>query len=172
MTAPAPPAGGRAVIVLIGVSGSGKTVVGSELSRRIGLPFMDADDLHSPEWVERMRRGEPLTAAARDAWLERVAAAAAEGAPLVMACSALRREHRSRLREGGDVRMFLLSVPEPVLRRRLRQRRAHFFPPELLRSQLDAFEAPASDEGILTVDATQPVPVVVDAILAALDALP
>jgi gluconokinase len=68
--------------------------------------------------------------------------------------------------------MFLLTVPEAVLRRRLRERRAHFFPPELLRSQLDAFEPPLPDEGVVSVDATQPAPVVVDAIAAALEDLP
>jgi gluconokinase len=160
------------IIFLIGVSGSGKTVIGSELARRLGLPFMDADDLHSPEWVGRMGRGEPLTDAARDAWLERVAGAAAKGAPQVVACSALRRAHRERLREIGEVRMFLLAVPEAVLRRRLRERRAHFFPAKLLQSQLDAFEPPLPDEGVVSMDATQPVPVVVDAIAGALERLP
>ena len=157
------------IVVLIGVAGSGKTTVGELLAARLGAPFLDADELHAPASVERMRRGEPLGDAARDAWFDRVLAAAAARDPLVLACSALRRSHRSRLRGVADVRMFLLDVPADELERRLRGRREHFFPARLLRSQLDALEAPLPEERIATVDAARPAALVAGEIIARLE---
>lgn len=155
------------IIVLIGVAGSGKTVLGELLAARLGLPFLDADELHTPEAIARMGRGQPLGDADRDSWFDRVVHAAADRAPLVLACSALRRHHRSRLRAVGEVRMFLLDVPAVELERRLRDRTAHFFPAGLLRSQLATLEPPLAEEGIVVVDASRPVEQTLDDILAA-----
>lgn len=154
------------IIVLIGAAGSGKTTVGEMLAARLDLPFLDADELHTPECVKQMSRGEPLTDEQRDDWFERTLATSVTRAPLVLAWSGLRRSHRDRLRAVGDVRMFLLDVPASVLERRLSQRAGHFVAVPLLGSQLETFERPLPEEGITTVDATGPVPAVLDAIVA------
>ncbi|HZA89547.1 MAG TPA: gluconokinase, GntK/IdnK-type [Solirubrobacterales bacterium] len=157
------------IIVLIGVAGSGKTTLGQMLAARLHLAFLDADELHTPEAVEQMTRGEPLTDAQRNAWFGRVVAAAEARDPQVLACSALRRAHRDRLRAVGDVRMFLLDVPASVLERRLQQRPGHFFPARLLQSQLETLERTLPEEGIVVVDAARPDAEVLDAIVANLE---
>lgn len=158
------------IVVLLGVAGSGKTTIGEMLALRLEVPFLDADSLHTPECVKRMGHGDPLTDVERDAWFERVLGAAAEGAPLVLACSALRRKHRDRLRAAGETRMFLLDAPAEALERRLRQRTGHFFGASLLRSQLETFEPPLPGEGITELDATHPPTTVLKAILSELEA--
>jgi gluconokinase len=157
------------IVVLIGVAGSGKTTVGKMLGARLHLPFLDADELHTPECVEQMARGERLTDAQRNAWFDRVIAVADTRDPLVLPCSALRHAHRARLRALGDVRMFLLDVPAQVLERRLRRRHGHFFPARLLQSQLETFERPMPGEGIVVVDAGRSTADVVDEIVAHLE---
>jgi gluconokinase len=158
------------IVVLMGVAGSGKTTLGEMLAARLELPFLDADQLHTPECAEKMRHGDPLTDRERDAWFERVLEAAVERAPLVLACSALRRKHRDRLRAIDEVRMFLLDAPASVLGRRLSQRTGHFFGAPLLRSQLEALDPPLPEEGVTTVDATDSAPAVLKAIVADLEA--
>jgi gluconokinase len=157
------------IIVLIGVAGSGKTTVGELLAARLRFPFLDADELHTPECVEQMTRGEPLTDAQRNAWFGRVVAAAEARDPLVLACSMLRRTHRDRVRAVGDVRMFLLDMPASVLERRLQQRPGHFFPARLLQGQLETLERPLPEEGIVVVDAARPATDVLGAIVAKLE---
>jgi gluconokinase len=157
------------IIILIGVAGSGKTTLGEMLAARLRMPFLDADELHTPACAEQMRRGEPLTDAQRDAWLDRVLEAAVTQGPGVLACSALRLGHRERLRAVGDVRMFMLDVPVPVLERRLRERSGHFFPARLLQSQLETLETPEPAEGITMVDARRSAPEVLNAIIAGLE---
>lgn len=158
------------IIALIGVAGSGKTTLGRQLAERLELPFLDADSLHVPACAEQMRRGEPLTDAQRDEWFERVVDAVAAEDALVLACSALRRAHRGRLRAVGDVRMLLLDVPAPVLEERLRQRPGHFFGARLLRSQLETLEPPAPEEGIVSIDADQSKADALDEIIGRLQA--
>ncbi|MEZ5155297.1 MAG: gluconokinase, GntK/IdnK-type [Solirubrobacterales bacterium] len=143
-------------VALIGVAGSGKTTLGQALAARLGWPFLDADVLHTPASVTQMQSGTPLTDRQRDAWFDRVVAAVAGRDPLVLACSALRRPHRDRMRALGDLRLILLRVPAAELRRRLESRAGHFFDPRLLVSQLEAFDPPAIDEEILEIDATGP----------------
>lgn len=155
-------------LVLIGPAGAGKTTVGRQLGAALGVPFVDADDLHPPANRERMARGEPLDDAARAPWLDAVRAhlrSLPADRGFVLACSALREAYRQRLADGlPDLRWVQLQVPPDVLARRL-QSRAHFFPPSLLPSQLAAFEPP---DRALTVDGTAPADAVVAAILAAL----
>ena len=155
-------------IVLMGVAGSGKTTVGAALAARLGLEFYDADLAHSPEAREQMGRGVPLTDAQRDAWIERVVAVIGDGSPRVAACSALRRGDRDRIRAADPVRFVLLDVHSDLLEERLAQRDAHFFPAELLQSQLDRFEGPTPDENVIVVDASRPVAELVDDLAARL----
>jgi gluconokinase len=160
------------IIVLMGVAGSGKTTLGQMLAARLHLPFMDADELHPPDAVEQMRRGQPLTASQRDAWFDRVVANVDGRDRLVLACSLLRRVHRDKLRAVGDVRMFDLEVSRSVLEHRLRERHGHFFPIRLLQNQLETLERPLPDEGIVVVDADRPAADIVDAIVAELEREP
>ncbi|MCA8953952.1 MAG: AAA family ATPase, partial [Planctomycetes bacterium] len=134
-----------AIAVLVGPSGCGKTTVGRLVANRLGVGFVDADDLHDPAEVERMRHGEALDDARRGPWLDRVhqalAAAAGDGRGLVVACSALKRSYRERLgRDLPRVRCLELAVAPAKLRARLESRADHFFPPALLDSQLAALE--------------------------------
>jgi len=148
-------------IVVMGVSGCGKTTVGRSLAEARGAVFIDADDLHPPENLTRMAAGVPLDDEARAPWLDAVAAAIAArtqaGESVVVACSALRRRYRERLREVGPVRFVLLDAPEGLLRDRLADRVDHFMPVSLLADQLATLERPGPDEpDALIVDGTLP----------------
>jgi gluconokinase len=156
------------VIVVMGVAGAGKTTVGQRLAATLGWPFADADAYHSPENVARMRRGEGLTDAERQPWLATLAALIADHvarrAPLVLACSALRRTYRTTLAPaslGDAVRFVHLQVSAATLAERLATRPGHYAPPALLASQLATLEPPAPDEGVLTLDGEQPVEAIV-----------
>jgi gluconokinase len=167
------------VIVVMGVSGVGKTTVGRELARQLGWPFHDADDLHSPVDIERMRGGDPLTDDHRTPWLAALSNLIGEharaGRPLVLACSALSRSHRAALladtADPGEVRLVHLTADAALLSDRLTARSSHFFPPNLLASQLAALEPPATDEAlpVLVLDAAQPADELVTIIRAELD---
>lgn len=132
--------------MLTGVSGTGKTTVGRLLAKHLGWAFLDADDFHSPANIEKMHRGEPLTDADREPWLEALAAALREkvggGKSVVLACSALRQSYRDRLQVHERVRFVHLQADPEVLRRRLAHRPGHFFAPNLLASQLETLELP------------------------------
>ncbi|HEX6590133.1 MAG TPA: gluconokinase, GntK/IdnK-type [Longimicrobiales bacterium] len=157
-------------VVVMGVSGVGKSTVGSVLARRLGWTFLEADDDHSPESVAAMARGEPLDDAQRDVWIaavrDRVARHLAAGENVVLACSALRHAHRNVVRRAGPrVEFVHLVAPRAVIERRLAERSGHFAGPGLLPSQLEDLEMPRA---ALEVDATRPVPVIVEHIIAAL----
>ena len=163
-------ANGAVAVVVGGVSGSGKTTIGRALAERLRWPFHDADDLHSAESLVRMQRGLPLNDALRAPWLQRVRAqielAAQEQRPVVIACSALKADYRAALaRDLAGVRFVFLSVPRPVLQARLAARAGHFFNPDLLDDQLAVLEPPPD---ALTVDATRPVPEIVETIVSRL----
>ena len=140
------------VLVLMGVSGAGKTAVGHALAARLGWTFVDADDLHPPENVAKMQRGEGLTDADRAPWLEAVRTLIetrlAVGTPTVLACSALKARYRAMLRVDDRVQLVWLDVPRAVLEQRLRRRTDHFAGVDLLPSQLAAFERPAEREAV------------------------
>ncbi len=135
-----------AAVVLMGVSGTGKTTVGRLLARHLGWSFLDADDFHPRANVEKMRRGQPLTDADRDPWLHALAAALREslvsGESVVLACSALKQSYRDRLRFDDRVRFVVLQADAELLRHRLADRPGHFFDPRLLASQLETLEVP------------------------------
>jgi gluconokinase len=144
------------IVIVAGVSGSGKTTVGALLAGRLGWPFADADDFHPAANVEKMRAGIPLTDTDRGPWLRAVAAwmdeRIARGEDAVITCSALKRSYRDLLLAGRPAaRMVFLAPDRDVLARRLAARHGHFFPEQLLASQFDALEPPAPDERVLTV---------------------
>ena len=154
------------VLVVMGVSGSGKSSMARALAQALGWAFVDADELHPPENIARMQAGIPLNDADRDPWLDRVADWITRclrdgGGGVVVACSALKHRYRDRLRAAGDnVRFVYLHVPRERLQERLLHRE-HFMPASLLDSQLAALEPPADDEDALTIDGEVPLEAVV-----------
>lgn len=136
------------VVLLIGVSGSGKTTVGRALADALGWAFEDADDHHSVAARTKMRRGEGLTDRDRAPWLDRLAALIRkrvdQGPPTVLACSALRESYRDRLTDGQPrVLVAWLDVPREVIEARVAERRGHYAGPSLVASQFAALEPPA-----------------------------
>jgi gluconokinase len=156
-------------IVVMGVSGCGKSSVGEALGLRLGVPYRDGDDLHTAEAVEKMRLGVPLTDADRWPWLDRVAGVLAAEAPVIVGCSALRRVYRDRIRAGagGPVTFVHLAGSREVIAGRMAARTGHYMPPSLLDSQFATLEAPGPEEAI-TVDIALPLAAVVEAVLARL----
>lgn len=159
-------AAGARVLVVMGVSGSGKTTVGRLLAERLGWDFADADVYHSPENVGKMRAGIPLTDADRAPWLEalraRIMAALDADTPLVLACSALRRRYRDVLRVDARVGYVYLHGDRATIAARSHARSGHFMPPGLLESQFAMLEEPAD---ALWVDVDQTPDAIVDEII-------
>jgi gluconokinase len=164
----------KPAIVLMGVSGSGKTTIGEKLAPRLGLPFRDADEFHPPANVAKMASGVPLDDDDRGPWLDAIGAAiyAARNRGIVVTCSALKRIYRDRIRAAAGVPVYFihLDVSRATLPERLASRRGHFFPPSLLDSQLATLELPTSDEKAIVVSAEGPVDEVTEAVLTALRA--
>ncbi|WP_412068301.1 gluconokinase [Rubrivirga sp. IMCC43871] len=157
------------VVLLMGVSASGKSALGAALAGALGWTFEDADDYHSPASLAKMSRGEGLTDDDRAPWLARLAALvdrwATEGPPTVLACSALRQRYRDTLgADRPDVAAFWLDVPTVELAHRLRSREGHVAGPDLLPSQLATFEPPASGR----LDGSLPIAALVDHVIARL----
>lgn len=144
------------IVIVAGVSGSGKSTVGALLAGRLGWPFTDGDMLHPAANIAKMRRGEPLTDEDRLPWLraigtcmdERIAA----GQSALIACSALKRRYRNTLLAGRpEARIALLWIGRDDAARRLAGRHGHFFDPGLLDSQFDDLEEPGPGEAAVTV---------------------
>ena len=144
------------IVIVFGVSGAGKTTIGRLLAEQLGWRFYEADDFHPRANIEKMRSGHPLTDEERWPWLERLreqmtrSLAANENA--VLACSALKRAYRERLRVSNDVRFVYLRGDYALIDKQLRDRRGHFMNPGLLRSQFADLEEPAPDEGMVTIE--------------------
>ncbi|MBM0275256.1 gluconokinase [Micromonospora tarensis] len=146
-------------VVVMGVSGVGKTTVARGISAATGLTFVEADEFHSPENVARMRSGVPLDDATRWPWLHDIAGwlaeRAAQGRSTVLACSALKRSYRDVLRQGAPRVDFVHLAGQPeVIRARITEREGHYMPASLLESQLATLEPPEPDEPVLVLDAS------------------
>jgi gluconokinase len=158
------------IVVIMGVAGCGKTTVGQRLAATLGWPFFDADDLHPAASIAKMASGRPLDDADRAPWLARlrqlIDELAAAGTSAVLACSALKQSYRARLLGGGaEARLVYLKASRALLARRLHERARHFFPAELLDSQLAALEEP---DDALVMDPERPPADIVADIRAAL----
>ena len=152
------------IIVMMGVSGSGKTLVGSELARSLRWQFVDADDYHSKSSVEKMRSGVPLDDRDRKPWLAALKALLlqldAQQISAVLACSSLRRDFRRSLSDRiSELHFVFLAADQQLLSQRLRERRGHFMPATLLASQFAALEHPHE---ALVLDAFQTVSTLVE----------
>jgi gluconokinase len=144
------------VMIVMGVSGSGKSTVGGLLALRLRWEFEDADWLHPASNVEKMHNGVPLTDEDRRPWLEAIAAwidkTRRTGGHSVIACSALKRRYRDALiGDRADVRLVYLKGDEALIARRIATRHEHFMPRSLLHSQFEALEEPGPDENPIVV---------------------
>lgn len=144
------------VVVVMGVSSSGKSSVARALADRYGLTFIEGDDLHPQENVERMSRGLPLNDEHRLDWLDKIAAIIAKADPshgLVVTCSALKRSYRERLAAASPRVVFLhLAGSRELIESRMAERTGHFMPLSLLDSQFGDLEPPAPDENFVELD--------------------
>ncbi|MDW5326515.1 gluconokinase [Plantactinospora sp. KLBMP9567] len=161
-------------VVVMGVSGSGKTTVAEGISALTGLTFAEADEFHPESNVELMRAGVPLDDGHRWPWLRELAGwmaqRAAEGVSTVLACSALRRSYRDVLRQGPpSVDFVFLDGSAEVIRERISRRAGHYMPASLLDSQIATLERPAPDERVLTLDVAATPEDLVEAAVEGLD---
>jgi carbohydrate kinase (thermoresistant glucokinase family) len=160
-------------LIVMGVSGSGKTTIGEKLASRVGWRYEDADSFHPASNVAKMSAGQPLTDEDRWPWLFAIAAeidrASEAGEHIVIGCSALRRVYRDALVHGrDDIRIVYLNGTQQVIADRLGQRKGHFMPPGLLTSQFGTLEPPTPDEHPILVSIDAPVETIVDDILSQL----
>ena len=161
------------IVIVFGVSGAGKTTIGKLLAEQLGWQFYEADDFHPRANIDKMRSGVPLTDEDRWPWLERLreqitlSLGAKENA--VLACSALKRAYRERLRVNDDVKFVFLRGDYALIERQLRRRRGHFMNPALLQSQFADLEEPQPDEDVLTIDLGRSPQELVDEIKAKLN---
>ncbi|NTY63729.1 gluconokinase [Mycolicibacterium sphagni] len=151
-------------IVVMGVSGSGKSTVGAALAQRLRVPFADADDFHPPANIAKMSAGHALNDDDRYPWLEAIGdwlAQHRDGG--VMSCSALKRIYRDQLRRHcAHIRFLHLSGTEDVIARRQASRPGHFMPPALLTSQFETLEPLDADEHGISIDVDQSIDAIVD----------
>jgi gluconokinase len=145
-------------ILIMGVTGSGKTTVGTLLSAYLGWPFFDADDFHSAENVRKMASGIPLNDEDRRPWLQElqrlIAQRTEQGDNGVLACSALKQEYRAKLCSGNAVEVVYLKAKPQLIGSRLQRRRGHYMPSGLIESQFRDLEEP---QNALVIDAALPV---------------
>ena len=158
------------ILVVMGVSGSGKTTIGQLLARRLGWPLLDADDFHPPANIEKMRSGTPLTDEDRWPWLDRLNGLLRErdfnGESVLLACSALKQRYRDRLAAGlKDPRWVYLKGSFELIEARMKARKGHYMKAGLLESQFAALEEPAD---AITAEISAAPAVIVDAVEAAL----
>ena len=143
------------MIIVFGVSGAGKTTVGKLLARELGWQFLEADDFHPATNIQKMRSGRSLTDEDRWPWLEclrkQINRLLAGGENAVLACSALKRAYRDRLRVSDEIKFVFLRSDYALVKKQLRRRRRHFMNPDLLQSQFDDLEEPEADEHVLTI---------------------
>ena len=158
MAASPPVSSGPPALVVMGVSGAGKTTFGRALADALSVVFIDGDDLHPASNVAKMAAGTPLVDEDRWPWLDRVAAVlsdeAAHPAGVVVACSALKRVYRDRIRTATRrIRFVFLEAGRDAIEHRLEERTAHFMPIALVKSQFETLERPTGEVDVLTVSA-------------------
>jgi carbohydrate kinase (thermoresistant glucokinase family) len=146
------------ILLLMGVSGSGKTTIGAMLAGRLGWTYAEADDFHPPANVEKMQNGIPLNDDDRRPWLEATAEwMKNQDGPAVVTSSALKRKYRDMLRAGRpDLRLVYLDGSQELIGKRMAARHGHFFPKQLLDSQFADLEPPSPDENPLIVSIDGP----------------
>jgi gluconokinase len=164
-------------LVVMGVSGSGKSAVAEQLASRIGWTFEDGDQFHPASNIAKMKAGHPLTDDDRWPWLRAIAAeidrVCKAGEHVVIACSALKRAYRDILVHGrDDVRIVYLDGTQQLIAARLAKRKGHFMPPDLLPSQFRTLEPPGSDENPVTVSIDASIEAIVDDIVHQLGITP
>lgn len=164
------------IVILMGVTGTGKTTVGHALAQATGWVFADADDFHSEANKEKMHSGVPLTDADRASWLaalhRQIVQWADQNQNAILACSALRQSYRDTLAQGlpaDAVRWVYLTGPAELIRQRLQARHGHYMPVSLLPSQLATLEPP---QDAIRIEVKQPIPTMVREILVALQFSP
>lgn len=157
-------------LIVMGVSGSGKSTIAEALGQRLGWRFEDGDGFHPPSNVEKMRAGHPLTDEDRWPWLNAIADEIARVCErrehVIIACSALKHAYRDVLLRGrDDVRFVFLKGTKELIAERLAQRKGHFMPPGLLASQFETLEPPEASEHVITVSIDETVEAIVDGIV-------
>lgn len=160
------------ILVVMGVSGAGKSTIAKAVAARLGWTFLEGDDLHPAANVAKMKSGIPLDDADRAPWLAAIAAwidrQAQAGEPGIIACSALKRRYRQALTDGRPfARIVYLEGDRDIIRERIEARKHAYFPAALLDSQFDALEPPGPDEHPIVVDVAQPLEAQVEAIVEA-----
>ena len=156
------------IVLVMGVSGAGKTTIGEALAARLGWPYLDADDYHPPENVAKMASGTPLEDADRWPWLERMNAELRKQRDAVLGCSGLKESYRRLLARGiDDFRIVYLHGTPELLRERVASRKHRYMPASLLASQLATLEPP---QDAIAIDVAEPVERSVDRIVRALEA--
>jgi gluconokinase len=147
------------IVIIFGVSGAGKTTVGKLLAGELGWNFIEADDFHTAANIQKMRSGHPLTDEDRWPWLERlrkqIEQELATGENAVLACSALKRAYRDRLRVSEAVKFVFLHGDYALVEKQLRSRHGHFMNAALLQSQFDDLQDPQQDENVLAIELGQ-----------------
>lgn len=162
------------LLIVMGVSGVGKTTIAEDLAQHFGWPFQEGDNLHPPENVAKMASGTPLTDEDRGPWLRKCHAWLMDHAQTggILTCSALKRTYRDMLREGLPVVFVYLHAPQSVIQDRLVHRKGHYMPASLLKSQLDTLEPPGADEPVITIDSQSGEGRSIEAVIAQIEAHP
>ncbi len=161
------------LIIVMGVSGSGKSTIAEYIANHYHLPYIDADDFHSAKAKTLMKQGIPLTDTVREPWIQRLCdhlqTIKQQGEDCVMAYSGLRKKHRQRFRLLGFKTQFLWLHGElNTISDRLQKRQGHFFDPKLLRSQFDTLDNPEEETDVITIDITPPSIILQQQVLSAL----
>jgi gluconokinase len=162
----------RPLVVVMGVSGAGKSTVGTALAERLGLPYRDADAFHPQANIDKMAAGHPLDDRDRAPWLQAIGAwlASRDGAGAVASCSALKRRYRQTLLDAAPgIRFLHLSGAAAVISDRMRHRPGHFMKAGMLESQIQTLEPLGDDEPGVAIDVRQPVAAIVDEFVRYLD---
>ena len=144
------------IAIIFGVSGAGKTTIGKLLAQKLGWKFLEADDFHPQDNIDKMKSGIPLNDEDRSPWLdslrEQIKQRVESGEDAVLACSALKRAYRERLRVSAEVKFVFLRGDYMLIEKQLRHRRGHFMDPDLLRSQFADLEEPEPNESAMTIE--------------------